>query len=152
MTQRHTPPATDDASRTPEPATHRPQSTAEWISLGFSSLILSLVVGLVIHLWVSDRQQQPPILEILQAAEIRSVKTRAATQYYVPFVVVNHGGETAEAVQVIAELQRDGILLESGEQTIDFLSRQEKAEGAFIFSSDPQLATLKLRVASYRKP
>ncbi|MEO0375683.1 MAG: TIGR02588 family protein [Cyanobacteria bacterium P01_A01_bin.17] len=117
------------------------------MSLGFSSLVLSIIVGLVVYLWVSDHKHQPPILQVT-TAEIR----KTAEQYYVPFTVANAGGNTAESVQVIAELRIDGTIVEAGEQTINFLSSQEKVEGAFIFTQDPQQAHLTVRVASYKKP
>uniref|UniRef100_A0ACD5GPH3 TIGR02588 family protein n=1 Tax=Desertifilum tharense IPPAS B-1220 TaxID=1781255 RepID=A0ACD5GPH3_9CYAN len=73
-------------------------------------------------------------------------------QYYVPFSVINSGGTTAEAVQVIAELRVNGSLLESGEQQIDFLASDERQEGAFVFTRNPQQAELTIRVASYKSP
>lgn len=54
--------------------------------------------------------------------------------YYVPFEVVNTGGNTAESVQIMAELLIDGKITETGEQQIDFLSSGKSEEGAFIFS------------------
>jgi uncharacterized protein (TIGR02588 family) len=55
-------------------------------------------------------------------------------------------------VQIIAELEIDGEVVESGEQQIDFLSGGEAETGAFIFSKNPQQGTLKLRAASYTLP
>jgi uncharacterized protein (TIGR02588 family) len=140
-------PTLSSANRSSDPPPTQPQSKAEWISLGLSSLILAIVIGLVVYLWVSDRKRQPPIIEVT-TAEIR----KSAAQYYVPFTVTNAGGETAEAVQVIAELRAGSTVMETGEQTIDFLSSQEKAEGAFIFTQDPRQAELIIRVASYSNP
>jgi uncharacterized protein (TIGR02588 family) len=137
----------DDGQGLEQPPENKPQSRAEWISLGLSSFVLAIVVGLVIYLWVSDHKRQPPVLQVT-TAKVRKV----AEQYYVPFTVTNSGGETAESVQVIAELRAGDTVLEAGEQTIDFLSSQEKSEGAFIFAQDPQQAQLMVRVASYSKP
>ncbi len=122
------------------------QSLAEWISFLISSAIVIGVLGAVGYLWMRDRQQQPPILEVETTIETRQGK------YYVPFTVTNAGGETAEAVQVIAELRIDSALVEWGDQQIDFLSSQEEAEGAFIFTRDPSAGDLIVRVASYKQP
>jgi uncharacterized protein (TIGR02588 family) len=70
----------------------------------------------------------------------------------VPFTVTNAGGETAESVQVVAELRIDGEVVESGEQTLEFLSSQETTGGAFIFTRNPQEGELVMRVASYQEP
>lgn len=130
------------------PQSQSPQSPAEWISFLIASVILVVILGMVGYLWARDRDQSPPILKAVPASEIR----RADGQYYVPFTVINTGGETAEAVQVIAELRINGTVMETGNQQIDFLSSQEKAEGAFIFTRDPHLGELTIRVASYKLP
>jgi uncharacterized protein (TIGR02588 family) len=140
-----------DAPET-EPPTNQdssgqPNSIAEWISLAIAASLLTMVIGLVVFLWVSDRQTNPPILEIT-AAEVR----QSADQFYVPFEVTNTGGITAESVQVVAKLHIDGITVESGEQIIDFLSSQETASGAFVFTHNPRQGELVIRVASYQDP
>lgn len=125
----------------------QPSSTAEWVSLAIAATLLVSIIGLVLRLWVSEQQQQPPILSV-SYAEARS----AQGNFYVPFEVVNTGGATAESVQIIAELQINGVVVESGEQILDFLSSQEQADGAFVFTHDPQQGKLSVRIASYQNP
>ncbi|NEP19370.1 MAG: TIGR02588 family protein [Leptolyngbya sp. SIO4C1] len=140
-----------DSQATSQPPTDQqqvPQSPAEWISFVIAVIILAGVLGGVGYLWASDRKQQPPILEAVTHSDIR----QAGGQYYVSFTVINTGGETAETVQVVAELRLDGRLIEAGEQQIDFLSSQEEVAGAFIFTQNPQQAELTVRVASYKLP
>ncbi len=130
----------------PERAELSVQSPAELISLLIGGIILSGVLGAVLFLWVRDRNPQPPILEVQSNVEERQGR------YYVPFTVVNTGEETAEAVQVIAELKVNDTVVEWGEQQIDFLSSQEEAEGAFIFTRSPTSGELTVRTASYKLP
>ena len=122
------------------------RSTAEQISFAVASVLLMAILGTVGYLWISDRNQDPPALEVSSSVESRQGK------YYVPFSVVNTGGETATAVQVIAELRINGEVVEWGDQEIEFLSRQEEAEGAFIFIRDPKTGDLTVRVAGYAMP
>ena len=136
----------EQPDRQPESSDNKSRSTAEQVSFGIALGLLLAVFGVVIYLWASDRNQDPPALEISSSLEQRREK------YYVPFIVINKGGETAATVQVIAELKINGEVVEWGEQKIDFLSRQEEAEGTFIFVRDPQLGELTVRVASYAKP
>lgn len=131
-----------------KPPQQPPRSRAEWITFGIASLILAFIVGLVGYTWLDERQQQPPLLSILNTEQIRA----ANGQFYVPFTVTNSGGETAESLQVLAELRVDGAIVETGNLEIDFLSSGEKAEGAFIFSRDPRQGQLTLRVISYKLP
>jgi uncharacterized protein (TIGR02588 family) len=124
-----------------------PRSSAEWITFGIALLILAAVVGLVIYKWLTQKNE-PPVLSISSSSKIRE----APGQFYVPFEIKNTGGQTAESVQVIAELRINGEVEESGEQQIDFLASDEKEEGAFVFSRDPRKGELSVRVASYKSP
>lgn len=124
-----------------------PRSAAEWTTFSIALLILATLIGLVIYKWVTQKDE-PPILAVTPETEIR----QAPGQFYVPFSITNTGGETAEAVQVIAEFSINGKIEESGEQQIDFLASGEKQEGAFVFSRDPRQGKLVIRVASYKLP
>ena len=123
------------------------RSMAERISFLIALMILLGIVSCIGYLWVSSRTQSPSILEI----STRSAEQRQ-TNYYVPFTVTNLGGATATTVQIIAELRVANEVVEWGEQTIDFLSRDEEAEGAFVFVRDPSDGELTVRVASYSEP
>ncbi|HEY9665781.1 MAG TPA: TIGR02588 family protein [Coleofasciculaceae cyanobacterium] len=126
----------------------KPQrSPAEWTTFTIALFILASIVGLVFHEWLTQ-DHKPPVLSVNRPGEIR----QAPGQYYVPFEVINKGGETAESVQVIAELRINDEVEESGEQQIDFLASGEKEEGAFVFSRDPRQGELTVRVASYKLP
>ena len=123
------------------------RSVAERISFFIALAILLSIVSSVGYLWVSDRTQSAPTIQIsTDSAEQRK------TSYYLPFTVTNLGGQTATNVQVIAELRIDNEIVESGEQTIDFLSHEEEAEGAFVFDRNPSAGELTVRVASYSVP
>lgn len=122
------------------------RSPAEWTTFGIATVIVAAIAGLVVWDWLTA-QNQPPVLTVSQTGTVRTVED----QFYVPFAVTNSGGETAESVQVMADLQLNGKE-ETGEQQIDFLSAGETAEGAFIFSQNPQQGELSLRIASYKLP
>ncbi|HEY9873802.1 MAG TPA: TIGR02588 family protein [Candidatus Obscuribacterales bacterium] len=130
----------------PEPE-KPPRSLPELVTFGIATFILSAIVGLVVYSWLNHKDR-PPVVYVTRKSEIRQVQG----QYYVPFAVSNTGGETAESVQVIAELRVGGEVEETGEQQIDFLSSGETEEGAFVFSRNPGEGELILRVASYKLP
>ncbi|WGV26881.1 TIGR02588 family protein [Halotia branconii] len=123
------------------------RSFAEWVTFSIALLILAVIMSLVGYIWLNDKNQ-PPIVSVTNKQTIREING----QFYVPFEVVNTGGDTAESVQIIAELQINGKVVETGEQQIDFLSRDEREEGAFIFSQNPRQGKLTLRVSSYKLP
>ncbi|HEY0734477.1 MAG TPA: TIGR02588 family protein [Herpetosiphonaceae bacterium] len=138
--------ATQAADKSRTQTTHE-RSLAEWVTFGVATLVLITIVSLVIYDWVAT-PNTPPVIELTQSGEIRQVNG----QYYIPFTIKNIGGNTAEAVQLIAELKIDGEVEESGEQQIDFLAGDESEEGAFVFNRNPGEGELILRVGSYKMP
>jgi uncharacterized protein (TIGR02588 family) len=125
----------------------KPRSMAEWVTFGIASSILSAIAGLVIYVWVSDRYA-PPSISLERNPEIRETDGK----FYVPFEVTNRGGETVESLQIMAELKVNNEIVESGDQQIDFLSKDEKEEGTFVFQRDPRQGELTVRVAGYKVP
>ncbi|MDX2231812.1 MAG: TIGR02588 family protein [Leptolyngbyaceae cyanobacterium bins.349] len=140
----------DEVQINPEPqpeGKRPPRSMAEWVTFGVASLALGAIAGLVIYSWTTERDQ-PPMLTLSRPEPIRQHKG----QFYIPFEIVNTGGETAESVQVVAELKRNGNVEETGDLQIDFLARNEREKGAFVFTQNPQDGDLVLRVSSYKVP
>ncbi|NJR65906.1 MAG: TIGR02588 family protein [Leptolyngbyaceae cyanobacterium CRU_2_3] len=125
---------------------YKPRISAEQVTLAIATLIVAAIVGLVLLSWMMQDQSPPAFL--VRSTAVREVQG----QFYVPFTVTNTGGETATAVQVLAELKHNGETEELAEQQIDFLSSGEVEEGAFIFSQNPRTGELILRVASYSLP
>jgi uncharacterized protein (TIGR02588 family) len=123
------------------------RTPAEWVTFAIACSILSILIGLVLYNWLT-KKQEPPIISVTRNTPIRETQG----QFYVPFTVTNTGGETAESVQIIAELRVNGEVLESGDQQIDFLSSGETQEGAFIFSRNPSQGQLIVRSSSYKLP
>lgn len=141
-------PQNQTQDRTLENKQQQKRTVAEWVTFSVASFILIGVVGLVSFTWIKQPSQKPPLLVVTNNQPLRKING----QYYIPFEVVNKGGETAASVQVIAELRINGKIEETGEQQIEFLSRREKETGAFIFSQNPEEGELILRVASYKSP
>jgi uncharacterized protein (TIGR02588 family) len=123
------------------------RSFAEWISFGISLSILALLVGSIVYQWITE-ENQPPILSVTTDKDIRQAKG----QFYVPFTVANTGNETAESVEVMAELDVNGKMEEIGSQQIDFLSGGETQSGAFILNRYPDRGKLIVRVTGYKLP
>lgn len=123
------------------------RSVAEKVSFAISLIILGFILALLVYSWITENGQ-PPLLE----AKIDGKIYQENLQFYVPFVVTNEGGKTAESVEITAQLTLSEEEMETGSQQIDYLSAGEKQSGAFIFSTDPSLGKLQLRVASFKLP
>jgi uncharacterized protein (TIGR02588 family) len=120
--------------------------SAEAVTLAIAASIVALLVGLVLFIWATENPADP----ILTVSSGGIYAEQGA--YYVPFTVTNVGGGTAETVEIVAELQRDSQVIETGQQQIDFLSSQEEESGVFIFKHDPQKAELSIRASGYKLP
>jgi uncharacterized protein (TIGR02588 family) len=123
------------------------RSPAEWVAFAVASAVLLFVVGAIVSMWV-DGDDRPPHVVVEQEGEIRQV----GSTFYVPVTVINRGGRTAENVQVLAELSRDGEVIEDGEQAIDFLAGGETEELEFVFTEDPGSGQFTVRAGSFTRP
>lgn len=132
----------------PEKSAQRPKrSAAEWVAFAIASAILLGVIGAVTSLWLNDDGKPATIESVVSGAPRKDGEL-----HYVLVRVTNRGDHTAESVQVVAELSRDGEVVEEGEQSIDFLAGGETQELQFVFTEDPSTADLAVRAASFAKP
>lgn len=121
--------------------------TPERVTFAVAVVILLGLAGGIGYLWIQPRE--PAIVTVEQVGPLRS----SGTQRYVTGEVRNSGDETAEAVQVVAEVTVDGEVVAEGEQLVDFLSGGETEEVVFVFDDggSPNVEP-ELRVASYTVP
>lgn len=130
--------------RTEAPRSRRaPQSRAEWVTFAVASAVLTVVICAIVWLWASG-PPDPPVFET-RTVSVRQV----AGRFHVRASVENAGDETAQSVQVSAELTADGEPPQEAEQTIDFLSGGEEEEVEFIFTTDPREGALEVLVRSF---
>ncbi|HJQ68684.1 MAG TPA: TIGR02588 family protein [Blastocatellia bacterium] len=120
-----------------------PRTTAEWVSLAISLLLLAVVVGVVVKLWVSETQQ--PARFKIEAGAARN----DGGQFHLPFTLINEGDQTAAEVTVEGKIGAGGDT-ETSTTTFDFIPGHARQEGVLIFSGDP--AAAQLRVASFQRP
>ena len=136
---------TDEGAAGPRPPRRlRERSKAEWVTFAIASAMLMVLIGLIASLWL-DGPPEPPAFEV-QTLPVREVDGR----FHLRASVENVGEETAESVQVTAELTAGGEPPEEAEQTIDFLSGGEKEEVEFIFTNDPGTSRLEVLVRSFK--
>lgn len=119
------------------------RSTAEWVTFAIACAVLGLVIGTIASLRTGGKPLPP-------AFTVSSVPAREeAGRFHVRARVQNRGDETAENVQVVAELKTvDGEPVEA-EQVIDFLSGGDQEELEFVFADDPASGELDIEVRSF---
>lgn len=122
------------------------RSLAEWVTFAVASAVLLVVVGAIASLWM-DGAERPPGFAV-RTLGVREDEGR----FHVRARVENTGDQTAEGVQVVAELTAGHGAPEEGEQTIDFLSGGEEEQVEFIFTTDPAGGDLVVDVRSFKVP
>jgi uncharacterized protein (TIGR02588 family) len=123
------------------------RTSAEKASFAISLIILGFILALLIFTWIAG-DGKPPILTVNLSESIYQENY----QFYVPYTVTNVGGQTAESVEVSAQLIITEQIQEHGSQYINYLSPGEKESGAFVFTHPPRLGKLIIRVASFKLP
>ena len=111
-----------------------------------ATAIILVLAGSIGWLWAQPSDPAHVTVEML--GEPRVVDESS----YYSAELTNHGDETAEAVQVRAELIADGEVVAEGEQIVDFLSGGKTEELVFVFTDVPTGAQIELRVASFKVP
>ncbi len=119
------------------------RSTAEWLSLVISLLILATVVGLIVFLWITPSDEAARFS--VQTEQVREVDG----VFYLPVTVRNDGDSTASEVLLEGSLMVDGQE-EAPTTTLDFVPGHSEREATLIFSADP--AQAEIRIVSYQKP
>jgi uncharacterized protein (TIGR02588 family) len=127
-------------------AARRTRTTAEWVVFALASSVILVLAGAIAVLWTQP--YDPAQVSAKRVGEVRVV----GTDRYVPAEVTHDGDETAEAVQVQAEMTVDGNVMGEAEQIVDFLSGGETEEVVFIFSDVPAGAEIEVSVASFKVP
>ena len=130
-------------SRTRKEASAAPKSTAEWISLAVSLIILLGFVGAIIWLWIHE--PNGPAQFNVQRGVVRN----ETGLFHLPVTVTNTGGSAAGQVRVEGKLNNQGQE-EITVTTIEFLPVRAQEEVVLIFRNEPSSAVV--HVVSYRQP
>ena len=120
------------------------RTVAEWVTFGASCTVLAVVVALIA---VQLRDTHDPAMPVAITGEVRETDGR----FSVDVRVTNEGDDAAANVHVNASLEIDGATAE-GDQTIDFLARDQEAHLTFIFDDDPALGELTVAVTGFADP
>lgn len=130
-------------SRAGKKASAAPESTAEWISLSVSLIVVTGFVAAILWLWI--RQPTGPA----QFKVERGVVRNDTGLFHLPVTVTNTGGSAVGQVRVEGKLNNEGRD-EITVTTIDFLPVQAREEIVLVFRAEPSAAVVQ--VVSYRRP
>jgi len=123
-----------------------------WLEWTIFTVSLVLVAGTIGYLTFDavTARQTPPHMQI-RLGRPQRMTTAAAVQFLVPVTVINHGGQTAEGVQIEVTLERAGHEPEEAGFEIPFLPRQATRHGGVTFRADPRRGHLQARVLGYEE-
>ena len=130
-------------SKTAKKTSAAPTSTAEWISLAVSLIVLLVFVGAIIWLWIHE--PTGPAQFKVQRGVVRS----ETGLFHLPVTVTNTGGLAAGQVRVEGKISNEAQQ-EITATTIDFLPVRAQKEVVLIFRNEPSGAFVE--VVSYQQP
>jgi uncharacterized protein (TIGR02588 family) len=130
-------------SSTGKKASGAPASSAEWISLAVSLIILLGFVGTIIWLWIN--QPTGPAQFMVQRGVVRN----ETGLFHLPVTVTNKGGLAVGQVRVEGKLNNQGQE-EIAVTTIDFLPVRAQEKVVLVFRNEPSSAVVQ--VVSYHEP
>jgi uncharacterized protein (TIGR02588 family) len=123
------------------------RTTAEWVTLGVSTLIVLALAGLVVFQTLTQGTKAPEIEVKPLIEEVRQV----GENYYLPIEVSNRGDLAVEAVEVELELRAEGQEPETIGFTVPFLAGLETDTQTVVLAGDPREGELSYTV-SFHEP
>jgi uncharacterized protein (TIGR02588 family) len=124
------------------------RSTAEWITLAISSLIVLSLIGLTSYFYLTV-STAPASVEVEPHL---SQTYQAGGRFYLPVTVRNSGGETGEEVRVRVTLTDTSGRQEEAEFQVQFLAGGGSSRAMVAFGSDPRQGQIEAGVTSYLEP
>lgn len=118
----------------------------EWIVAGVGLVLVAGVIGFLIYEAFSGNRLPPDIK--LSVGSV--VQTRNG--FLVTITAVNHGGITAEGVDIEGELKRGTETIERSQTTIDYLPPRSNKKAGLFFTRDPRQFELQVRPLGYEEP
>lgn len=117
-------------------------------------LIVGMVGGLLIASLLAFFTYQAIVLGDSRPRLVTSVTgvETAGEQYVVHYKVENVGDVTAESVQVVGEVTRDGKSVEKLATSVGYVPLDSSRSGALVFTEDPRRGKLTVGVSGYRLP
>lgn len=125
------------------------RNAAEWITLGVSFLVVTLMVGTA--LYEHFAREEPPGSWILVEIDVARAVHRGDL-FYVPFTVRNAGTAPAEDVAVVFAIKDGETVLEESTTTIPFLANSGSADGQLVTAYDPATYAIEARPATLLAP
>jgi uncharacterized protein (TIGR02588 family) len=118
----------------------------EWLVFGISLVLVVLTFAYLLREAITTEVTPPDIVVML------GTPRPGSGGFMVPLVATNHGGQTAEDVQITVTLDLADGTSEESEILIPFLPRESKREGWATFRSDPQSGDLRVGGIGFQSP
>lgn len=131
------------------PGARRRVSAAEWVTLGFSAMIVGALV--VLALVAESRREDAEAADLRMTFDVERAETRGET-HFVPYTIRNAGSTAISSAEIWIDIFFEGALVDSAEVNVQFLPLQGRQDGVFVTSYDPDTHTVVGRVESLQFP
>ena len=125
------------------------RTAAEWTTLVVSLVVTAALVGVALYEHYGRKESPGTWARVDVRAD---GATRRGDLYYVPFTVVNVGGEAATDVNLVFTVKQGDTVLEESTAEIAFLPVEGSAEGELVTAHDPASHEIEGRVGTLQAP
>jgi uncharacterized protein (TIGR02588 family) len=119
----------------------------EWIVFSISAVIITFVTAFLIYQAFNSREEAPPDI-IIEAGAPQG----QTGKYIVPVTVKNEGEQTAEDVNIVVTIEKDGQPLEEATFVVPFIPRKSERESWAVFTKDPAQGKITAKATGFNVP
>jgi uncharacterized protein (TIGR02588 family) len=126
----------------------RGRSTAEWVTLGLSLLVVGILIAIAIREESDWRDNEAGVTVTFD----EEAGTLHGNRFYVPYTVTNTGADAISSAEIWIEVFDGERRVESAEITVEFVPREGTQDGIYVSAFDPATHTLRGRLESLQFP
>jgi uncharacterized protein (TIGR02588 family) len=115
-------------------------STAERVTLVLSFLVVAVLIGAALVEEARIEGSEPAGLEVTFDVGLTTVHEG---NYFVPYTVLNHGGQAIDSAQFRIEVLSGESVVQADDLSIQFLPLDGVQTGLFVTQFDPATHTLR---------
>ncbi len=118
----------------------------EWILAAIGLVLVGAVIGTALYKAVIQEQSPPGFVASVESIAI------VPNGYMVAFRLRNVGTQTAAGLQLEANLENAGQIVETSTVELAYVPGGSERSGGLFFSKDPNSHSIKIRVLGYENP
>lgn len=123
------------------------KNNLEWVVFSVSAAVIAFVTGFLIYQAFHSEPEQPPDIVVETGAAQKQQE-----KFIMPVKITNNGEQTAEDVNIIITIEKDGHSLEEASFVVPFIPRKSEREAWVVFTKDPAQGKVTGKATGFNVP